>query len=686
MRKLMGLLIMIIVALCSIVVAQEEEVLLKPSDVHFVMDQLLELHVDKHQVSPLVLERSFEVSCDTFDKERLYLLEDEISDFIQPSPETLSLAMEKYYDNDYSMYEQLNDVFQKAIHRARDYREEFFADRTSCFDDSNVVVQEDFIVKQPFAKDVDELHENLKRHWHSFYTIQSQRVGELNEEKKQRIVDLYLKRARDYENLYLLVEDDGQPLSPEKKQDLLLTNVLKSLAQSLDAHSSFFSSVEAYDMKMRLEKGFCGLGIVLEEGVDGITIVRLIEGGPADKSSQIQEDDTIISIDGKDITKSSFRNILSLIRGEKGSPIALGIKRYDGEDEEILEVVVNRDDVILSENRVDARYEPFGDGIIGILELHSFYEGANGISSEKDLCEALEQLRNQGNLKGIVLDLRENSGGFLQQAIKVAGLFITSGVVVMSKYYTGEENCYRDVDGYSYFDGPLVILTSKASASAAEIVAQTLQDYGVAIVVGDERTYGKGSIQHQTVTSGEAPAFFKVTVGRYYTVSGKSTQVTGVRADISVPSNYHAMPLGEEFLDYPLRSDTIDSAYCDDLDDVGPFMQHWFKKYYVPSLQSKKTVWQQMLPILQKNSADRVAHDQEYQDFLQETSSPEEYELNGRAQWGKRRAKDDDEQEELADDEQMEEAVNIVKDMIYLNSMLPEKLSTTPVQTTSIDK
>jgi carboxyl-terminal processing protease len=163
--------------------------------------------------------------------------------------------------------------------------------------------------------------------------------------------------------------------------------------------------------------------------------------------------------------------------------------------------------------RLQAFDEPFGDGLIAKLTLPAFYESEEGSSCEKDMRDALRKLKAKGKVLGVVLDLRENSGGFLNQAVKTAGLFITSGVIVISKYAQGELQYLRDLDGRVYYTGPLLVLTSKASASAAEIVAQALQDYGTALVVGDERTYGKGSIQYQNVTERGSGAFFKVTVG-----------------------------------------------------------------------------------------------------------------------------------------------------------------------------
>ena len=169
----------------------------------------------------------------------------------------------------------------------------------------------------------------------------------------------------------------------------------------------------------------------------------------------------------------------------------------------MITVPLVREEIAVDEDRARWNYEIFDGGIIGKIKLDSFYQGDNGMTSENDVREAIKQLDKQGNLRGLILDLRENSGGFLSQAVKVAGLFITNGVVVISKYFNGEEHFYRDMDGKISYDGPLIILTSKATASAAEIVAQALQDYGVAIIVGDEHTYGKGTIQSQTVTENQ---------------------------------------------------------------------------------------------------------------------------------------------------------------------------------------
>jgi carboxyl-terminal processing protease len=198
------------------------------------------------------------------------------------------------------------------------------------------------------------------------------------------------------------------------------------------------------------------------------------------------------------------------------------------------------------------------------------------------------------------------------------------------------------------------------SASAAEIVAQAVQDYGVALVVGDERTFGKGSIQYQTITDASSDLFFKVTVGRYYTVSGRSTQIEGVIADIVIPTHYAPYNIGERYLEYPLVPDRVESAYLDPLTDLDEKTRLLFEKRYLPNLQRVVPFWKKVLPFLKQNSADRISNNMSFQKFLNKLERI-------RARQTSSVVNSVDEQIEMTlEDLQMEEAVNIVKDMIQV--------------------
>lgn len=623
------------------------------SHVREVMERLLEYHVDHEVVSSTVFERSLKVFLKNFDSERVYFLHKEVESFLSPSMSDLDQMTRDYYQDEIlSSYRRLDAVIKSGVMRARKFRGELYERYEGSLIEealSSEKLKEE--KKDHWAKSERELEKRQKKQLISFIQSQEKSLESREEEGiEEKIVELYEKRVRAIEDDYLYYDVNGKALTQEEKESLLVVRVLKALAKSLDSHTSFFSNQEAYDMRVQLEKGFQGIGVILQEGVDGITITRLIDGGPAQKSGLVRIDDAIVEVDGESIVHYPFKKVLELIRGKGGSSVQLGLLRKGsaGETSEVVQVSLKRGRVVLDEKRVDVSHEEHEDGIIGKITLYSFYEG-NDVSSERDIRNAIRDLESKGELKGLVLDLRENLGGFLMQAVKVAGLFITNGVVVVAKYSDGDSKYFRDVDGHAYFDGPLVVLTSKASASAAEIVAQTLQDYGAAIIVGDEHTYGKGSIQHQTITNESSRAFFKVTVGRYYTVSGKSTQIDGVQADIVVPTRYSKREIGEKLLDYPLPGGSIDEHYYDLLSDLDWDSRRWYMKYYLPSLQKKETFWISQLPALKENSEERIQSSEEFTLLFDE------------GQEEKASSKD-----QKRKDIQMNEAVNILKDMIFL--------------------
>ena len=294
--------------------------------------------------------------------------------------------------------------------------------------------------------------------------------------------------------------------------------------------------------------------------------------------------------------------------------------------------------------------------MIAHIALHAFYQDPQHCSSA-DLYEEISKIQKEHTIKGIILDLRFNAGGVLPQAVAVTGLFITKGIVCSIKDNNGTIEHLRDIDGKTAYDGPLIVLTSKASASASEIVAQTLQDYGRAIIVGDEHTYGKGTFQTFTLdgsnnTKINPKGEFKVTRGMYYTVSGKSPQLVGVKPDIVVPGLYSEAEIGEQHAKYPLENDSIQENYQDDLADIPVIQRDQISWLYRFNLQTKIKTFTRFLPILQKNSTQRINQDNFYQNFLSQLKE------------------DDMETDQIElftkNDPQMAESVNIMKDLILL--------------------
>lgn len=636
--------------------------LLKTDDVNKIMKQIFEQHVDKKEMTASILKNSFKVYVDQFDPERIYLLDQDVIPFLQLSDSQVEQILNQYTKKQFNEYSDLNSVIQKAIYRVRQMRagilrqnpEQLFKSSTN-YSSDGYEEWRDPDLKRLFPKNDYELSNRLRHQIIQFIASERKRYGDdyvLNH--APQTLKIFEAEARNHENQYLFLTNNGQPMSEEEKQNAFAMHVLKALANSLDAHTTVLSPAEAYDMRMRLEKEVDGVGIELQATKNGFIVLRLSEGGPALKSGQVQVNDRLVQIDGVSLRGKSLNEVIQMLSGKIGTKVILVLNRNVDENGKLMErsfnVDLEREEVAINADRAESSFEVYGNGIIGKIKLDSFYQSDNGVTSENDVRDAIKKLDKQGNLRGLVLDLRENSGGFLTQAVKVVGLFISNGVVVISKYFNGDEHFYRDMDGKKIYDGPLIVLTSKATASAAEIVAQALQDYGVAIVVGDEHTYGKGSIQSQTVTENQRTAFFKVTVGKYYTVSGKTPQIQGVKANIIVPSQFVHENIGEEYLDNPLKQDVIPSAYEDSLADVPENLKPWYLHYYIPMLQQKKVMWESLLPTLKMNSEYRIAHNKNYQLFLNGTNQAQ---IAAASSQG---------------DLPMAEAVNILKDMVGLQS------------------
>ena len=618
---------------------------LREEDIQTTVDKLIEHHVDTQELNENILSRSIVCYIQSFDPFKSYLTKKEIFAFTQ-SPEIKKQLLKSYKANDFHVYRNINHVVQESILRARQWRKEW------CSNPKQLVLEASSyeIPKKNshWATSLSELKERQRHNLLSHIALYlSGAPKQRYQNKEASLVALCIRQQENIENAYLGFDDFGTPMSPDEEAHHFHVRVIKSIAHSLDAHTAYFSKEEALAMRIQLEKGMCGIGVVLKEDIDGVVVKEILPGGPAEKNGQMHVGDIIYRVDGKSIENLSFRKVLDYLRGKEGSSVILDMHTLSGDTT----VSLKREKILLEDRRVDVSYEPFGNGVIGKITLHSFYEGEHQISSEQDLRRAIQNLQDK-NLLGLVLDIRENTGGFLSQAIKVSGLFMTNGVVVVSRYADGSIKRYRTVSPKKFYDGPLTILVSKSSASAAEIVAQTLQDYGVAVIVGDEQTYGKGTIQHQTITGDPSQEdFFKVTVGKYYSPSGKSTQLQGVKSDILVSSRYAEEPLGEKFLDYALPSDTCENVLKDTLDDIDSHTRPWFQKYYLPNLQKQETVWKEMLPQLVQNSKQRLEMNKNYQAFLSQLKSlREECDSYG------------------TNDLQMEESVNILKDMILLRS------------------
>lgn len=362
---------------------------------------------------------------------------------------------------------------------------------------------------------------------------------------------------------------------------------LSTLARMYDPHSTYFSADTLEDFSISMRLSLVGIGALLSQE-DGYCVVReLIPGGPASLSKQIKPNDKIVGVaqgddESVDVIGMSLRKIVKMIRGEKGSPVRLTIQPGDGLDSSLRsEVTLMRDVVQLNASRTKADIiEVPGNEktlSIGVIDIPSFYgpvdEGDVDESEQRSVTQDVEELvskLDEAGVDGIVLDLRENGGGLLSEAVDMTGLFIRQGPVVQVRDSNGQIYIKPDLDPKVSYDGPLMVLTSRFSASASEIVAGALQNYGRALIIGGSSTHGKGTVQAVLEMKTFIPRRFfedsqktgaaKLTVQKFYLPNGFSTQNKGVIPDVALPSLEDYLPIGESDLPHAMAWDTIRPA------------------------------------------------------------------------------------------------------------------------------
>lgn len=626
---------------------------LTPKDTKNKIEEILKAHAIYHKFKPDLARKALSSYIEYLDPGKLYFLKSDIEKWLNADEELITRIIKEYKTESFTVFEEIHEVMICAIARRNALESKI---------DSNSLltgVQPTEFKDLDWATNEDLLLDRLVR----LKSLQMEAAEKLGQETKQQFIQRLNKKR-------YTREEELVTHSPTEKKQVIFSCILKAVSSSLDSQTAYFTPNEASRFMIQVQQKLYGIGAQLRDDLNGISIVRILDGGPASIGQKLKIGDKIIAVNKEPIVGMDVDEAASLIRGPQGSKVELTLLRPKSEEnltdsEELINVDIVRGEVILKETRYDSRIEPYGDGVIGYFHLYSFYQDTK-TSSATDLAKALEEIKCDHNLKGVILDLRNNGGGLLPQAVAVSGLFIKKGVVVSVKDNTKEIQRLRNIDTKVTWDGPLIILTNRASASAAEIVAQALQDYGRAIIVG-EQTYGKGTFQTFTL---EASNFgkvnpkgeYKVTRGRYYTVSGKSPQLVGVQPDISVPGELSQLEIGEKYSKYPLPSDQIPPSFDDDLSDIPPIHRPQIARLYKFDLQSVSTKYTSFLPKLQKNSSVRIQQNKNYQNFLAQLEKneflSESIEVFG--------------QEDL----QLSETMNIMKDFILLHDA--EKVSYKP--------
>lgn len=338
---------------------------------------------------------------------------------------------------------------------------------------------------------------------------------------------------------------------------------MNAFAREIDPHTSYLSPRNADQFQTDMNLSLEGIGAVLQMTDDYTVIRSLVAGGPASKSKQLAEGDRIIGVgqDGEDIVDVigwRLDDVVQLIKGPKGTKVNLQILP-EGKDAKAEVITIVRDKIRLEDRAVKSEVIEKDGKKIGVLEVPSFYVGL-----AKDTDKLIGELKEKG-VDGIIVDLRNNGGGALTEATALSGLFITSGPVVQVRDSYGRINVNSDTDGKISYDGPLTVLVNRYSASASEIFAAAMQDYGRAIILG-ENSFGKGTVQqHRSLNHiydlfDKELGYVQYTIQKFYRIDGGSTQNKGVAPDIAFPTAVEPSETGESVEDNALPWDSIDQA------------------------------------------------------------------------------------------------------------------------------
>ncbi|RME93045.1 MAG: tail-specific protease, partial [Bacteroidetes bacterium] len=488
--------------------------------------------------------------------------------FIQPEVDRLAQYRSELDDQiqagSFAYFNLALELNEQALARAQGYYRDILKQP---FDFSKVETVELDVDKRQFERN----EKALREYWRKY----------LKYETLERYAEALEKRAEGHED-YLGKSDAD--LEAEAREDVLklfdrwfdrmskldredrISQFFNAVLSVYDPHTNYYKPIDKENFDIRFSGKLEGIGAQLTTEDDYTKVSKIIIGGPAWKGKQLEEGDIITQVaqEGEepvDIKGMTLDDVVQLIRGDKGTKVSLTVEKVDGTTQQI---TIVRDIVILDERFAKSLIiEGAAPGEkIGYISLPSFYadfQDRNGRHCSDDVGKEIEKLRAE-NVDGIILDLRNNGGGSLRDVVKMSGFFIEKGPIVQVKSRNYEPEVLADTDPSVKYDGPLVVMVNNASASASEILAAALQDYGRAVIVGSSSTFGKGTVQRFIDLDRTLRGFdsvkplgqVKLTTQKFYRINGGATQLRGVTPDIILPDNYAAIPYGEKEEDYPL--------------------------------------------------------------------------------------------------------------------------------------
>ena len=537
--------------------------------------------LDKLHYNPKIINDDFSLKVfddfiDAVDSQKRFFLESDI----QILSEYKLLIDDQINSSDITFFNVTFDILKKRISEVEGFYEailnqpfDFNVDEEINLDYENL----------SYASNIDELR-NLWRKSLKLSTLDAfASKKEINEDK----IDQEENQLKSDEE----IEKESRLSTKENLKDFFQFNselertdwfslYLNSIVTQYDPHTTYLAPEAKEVFDQNISGKFQGIGARLSKRKQQVEIVEVIIGGPVWRDNLLNVGDIIISVaqsedeEPTEISLMKLSDATDLIKGEKGTNVYLTVKRVDGGIEQI---VVTRDIVELEETYAKSSIINDESSKYGLINLPRFYVDFDDYGERNaatDLKKEILNLKSKG-INGLILDLRNNGGGSLKTVVDITGFFIERGPVVQVKSIGGRREILRDNDPSIIWDGPLVVLVNEFSASASEILAAALQDYNRAIILGSNQTYGKGTVQNiidlNNVISGSTYGdlgSLKITTDKFYRVNGGSTQLEGVKSDITFPNRYSYIDIGERDLENPLNWDKIDPARYNSLDKM----------------------------------------------------------------------------------------------------------------------
>jgi carboxyl-terminal processing protease len=525
-----------------------------------VMLLLQREHLSRHPLDKEISQRCFKLFLKELDPLKLYFYQSDVDAFAKYQDQLADLARKGDVSFAYMVFKTF---LQRVDERVRTAEEMLAAPHDFSVDEEMVVDKD----KANYPRDPAEAREMWrKRVKYDLLVMKADKTE--GTEAVEKLKRRYEKNLR-----MRWHQTDGEEL---------LERYLTAMTSSLDPHTSYMSPSTLENFRIAMSLELEGIGAALQS-IDGYTVVNdLISGGAAEKQGELKVEDKIIGVGQgesgpiEDTVDEKLSEVVKKVRGKEGTVVRLKVTRVGTPEPKTIKITrakIELKDSEASEKVFEVGHKPDGTPYkVGVIDLPSFYMDMDGArrglpdyrSTTADVKKILGTFNSSG-VDAVVLDLRRNGGGSLTEAINLTGLFIKEGPVVQVKDAEGHVLPYYDLDSGIFWSGPLVVLTSKFSASASEILAGAIQDYGRGLIIGDHSTHGKGTVQSlldlgQQLFGPNATAMgaLKITMQQFYRPLGESTQKRGVEADIELPSLTTHLDVGEADLDYPVAFDKID--------------------------------------------------------------------------------------------------------------------------------